>query len=240
MKGWSFMAQHKVVIVAVNAVNPDAALARRAAKSLLQPHKTPKQIVEDLLDRLGNIKRRRELRGLNHWGEFAPTYLQRMLVRHEFLRRRAVEEFFRVERVKAISQAKSKLGNYSEAEDAVAEAFLKLFSGKAGPGHFNRVLRLVCIDRIRARMNAGKLFSRERDFEIGGDDHVSGGPGCSDLSQGDPMDILLREEAIREGIREVKTEREHRDVLRLDWWNELISHYCPEEVEGKQSAQTNM
>ena len=116
------MAQHKVVIV---AVNPDAALACRAAKSLLQPHKTPKQIVEDLLDRLGNIKRRRELRGLNHWDEFAPTYLHKMLARHEVLRRRAVEEFFRVERVKAISRAKSKLGNYAEAEDAVAEAFLK-------------------------------------------------------------------------------------------------------------------
>ena len=234
------MAQHNVVIVAVNAVNPDAALARRAAKSLLQPHKTPKQIVKDLLDRLGNIKRRRELHGLNHWDEFAPTYLQRMLIRHEVLRRRAVEEFFRVERVKAISLAKSKLGNHAEAEDAVGEAFLKLFSGKAGPGHFNRVLRLVCIDRIRARMNAGKLFSRERDFEIGGEDRVSGGPGCGDLSQGDPMDILLREEAIREGIREVKTNWEHRRVRDLQWWEELVLHYCPEENVGKQSAQTNM
>lgn len=203
--------------LSVVAVAADRDLARKAAASLLQPHKTSKQIVEDLLARLQSIRRRRDLRGLNHWDEFAPTYLQRMLVRHEFLRRRAVEEFFRVERVKAISRAESKLGNYAEAEDAVAEAFLKLFSGKAGPGHFNRVLRLVCIDRIRARMNAGKLFSRERDFEIGGEDRVSGGPGCGALSQGDPMDILLREEAIREGIRKVKTEREHRDVLRLDW-----------------------
>lgn len=226
--------------LSVVAVAADRDLARKAAASLLQPHKTSRQIVEDLLERLQSIRRRRDLRGLNHWDEFAPTYLQRMLVRHEALRRRAVSEFFRVERVKAISRAKSKLGNYAEAEDAVAEAFLKLFSGKAGPGHFNRVLRLVCVDRIRARMNAGKLFSRERDFEIGVEDHVSGGPGRGALSQGDPMDILLREEAIREGIRKVKTEREHRDILRLDWWNELISHYCPEEVEGKQSAQTNM
>ena len=231
---------HKAVVAAVAVAHPDAELACKAAASILQPHKTSKQIVEDLLARLQSIRRRRDLRGLNHWDKFAPTYLQRMLVRHEFLRRRAVEEFFRAERVKAISRAESKLGNRSEAEDAVAEAFLKLFSGKAGPRHFNRVLRLVCIDRIRARMNAGKLFSSERDFEIGGEEHVLSGPGYSALSKGDPLDILLREEAIRDGIREVKTNWEHRRVRDLEWWKELVSHYCPEENVGKQSAQTNM
>lgn len=225
-------------VVAVDSVDLD--LARKAAASLLQPHKTSKQIVEDLLARLESIRRRRDLRGLNHWGEFAPTYLQRMLVRHEALRRRAVEAFFRVERAKAISRAESKLGSHAEAEDAVAEAFLKLFSGKAGPGHFNRVLRLVCVDRIRARMNAGKLFSRERDFGLGGEDRVSNDPGSSALSEGDPLEILLREEAIREAIQEVKTNWEHRRVRDLQWWEELVSHYCPEDNVGKQPAQTNM
>lgn len=234
------MAQHKVVIVAVNAVNPDAALARRAAKSLLQPHKTPNQIVEDLLERLGNVKRRRELRGLNHWGEFAPAYLQRMLVRHEVLRRRAVEEFFRVEKDKAVSRAESKLGNHAEAEDAVAEAFLKLFSGKAGPGHFNRVLRLVCIDRIRARTNAGKLFSRERDFELGGDENASNEPGCSGPSEGDPLEILLRREAIEEGIQKVQTDWKYRRARGKKWWRELISHHCPQSNVPKGLARTNM
>ncbi|MBI4061425.1 MAG: hypothetical protein HY403_08355 [Elusimicrobia bacterium] len=225
-------------VVAVDSVDLD--LARKAAASLVQPHKTSKQIVEDLLARLQSIRRRRELRGLNHWGEFAPTYLQRLLVRHEVLRRRAVEAFFRVERDKAISRAESKLGNHAEAEDAVAEAFLKLLSGKAGPGHFNRVLRLVCIDRIRARMNAGKLFSRERDFEIGADENSSNGPGCSSLSEGDPLEIMLRDEAIREGIQKVQTDWKYRRARGKKWWRELISHHCPQSSVPKGLAQTNM
>ena len=61
--------------LSVVAVAADRDLARKAAASLLQPHKTSKQIVEDLLERLQSIRRRRDLRGLNHWSEFAPTYL---------------------------------------------------------------------------------------------------------------------------------------------------------------------
>ncbi|MDP3543222.1 MAG: hypothetical protein Q8T11_12210 [Elusimicrobiota bacterium] len=234
------MAQHKVVIVAVNAVNPDAALARRVAKSLLQPHKTPKQIVEDLLERLGNVKRRRELRGLNHWGEFAPAYLQRMLVRHEVLRRRAVEEFFRLERDRALARAQASLGDRAEAEDAVGEAFLKLLAGKTGPSHFYRLLSQVCIGRKRMRKTAGALFSREREFEIGNEEQGSNGPGSSSLSEGDPLEILLHEEAIQEGIREVQTNWEHRRVRDLQWWNELVSHYGPEDNVGKRRAETHM
>ncbi len=233
------MAPHNVVIVAVSE-HPDAALAREAAKSLLQPHKTPKQIVEDLLDRLSKIKLRRELRGLNHWEEFAPAYLQRMLVRHEVLRRRAVEEFFRTERTKAIARAESKLGDRCEAEDAVAEAFLKLLSGKTGPGHFNRVLRLVCVDKIRARTNASKLFSRQRDLQTHDENNRVHEAACTRLADGDPLDFFIREEEIREGIREVKTDWRHRQTRDYQWWDELISHHCPETNVGNTPAQTNM
>lgn len=226
--------------LSVVAVAADRDLARKAAASLLQPHKSSKQIVEDLLVRLQSIRRRRDLRGLNHWDEFAPTYLQRVLVRHEFLRRRAVEAFFRLERDRALARAQASLGDRAEAEDAVGEAFLKLLAGKTGPSHFYRLLSQVCIGRKRMRKTAGALFSREREFEIGGEEQSSDGLGSSSLSEGDPLEILLRAEAIREGIRKVKTERKHRDVQRLDWWNELLSHYGPDEVEGKQQAETHM
>ena len=234
------MAPHNAVVIAVNAGHPDLELARSAAASLRQPHKTPKQIVEDLLDRLSKIKLRRELRGLNHWEEFAPTYLQRMLVRHEVLRQRAVEEFFRTERTKAIARAESKLGDRSEAEDAVAEAFLKLLSGKTGPGHFNRVLRLVCVDRIRARMSAAKVFSRQRDLLAHDEDGGAYEAACTRLADGDPLDFLIREEEIREGIQEIKTDWRHRQTREYQWWGELISHHCLETNVGNSPAQTNM
>src|ERR1019366_9877127 len=144
------------------AVNPDAALARRAAKSLLQPHKTPKEIVEDLLDRLGSVKHLRELRGLNHWEAFAPDYLQRVLNRHEALRRRAIGEFIRVEHDRAHAWAQRMLGNRWDAEDAVAQANVLMLKGKTGPSLFYRKLWQVCMDMIRTRQNDAKLFSRGR------------------------------------------------------------------------------
>lgn len=218
----------------------EAGLVRKAAASLVQPHKSSKQVVEDLLARLQNIRRRRDLRGLNHWDEFAPTYLQRMLVRHEALRRRAVEEFFRTERVHALARAEAILGDRSDAEDAVSDAYIKLLTGKTGPSHFYRLLSQVCIWRKRARRSAAKLFTQELPSEFEGEGTAYANPACAILSQGDPLEILLHEEAIQEAIRDVKTKREHRDVRRLDWWNDLMEHYCPEEVEGKQPAQAHI
>ena len=45
---------HMAVVVAavVDSAELDAELARKAAASLIQPHKTPEKIAEDLLERL--------------------------------------------------------------------------------------------------------------------------------------------------------------------------------------------
>lgn len=233
------MAPHNVVIVAV-AENPDAALARKAAKSLLQPHKTPKKIVEDLLNRLESVKLRRELRGLNHWEEFAPSYLQKILSRHEALRRRAVAEFFQEEQDRAHAWAQRMLGNRSDAEDAVAQACVLLLKGKTGPSLFYRKLWQVCMDMLRARKSAAKLFSRERIPAPWSEERPAPEPACSSIFDGDPLELLLREEAIKEGIREVKTKRDYQDVRRLEWWSDLLSHHCPVEVQGNSLAQTHM
>ena len=240
MEGALVAPTHNAVVAAVAVAHPDAELARKAAASIVQPHKTSKQIVEDLLARLQSIRRRRVHKGLDHWDKFAPTYLQRMLVRHEALRRRAVEEFFRVERDRALARAQASLGDRCEAEDAVGDAFLKLLAGKTGPSHFYRLLSQVCIDRKRMRKTAGNVFTRERDLEIEGEESGSDDPGFTTLTEGDPLDVLLRKEAIREGISAIKSKRKHRRVRVLNWWKELISHHCPKEVVGKRPAETHM
>ena len=213
-------------------------LAREAAKSLKQPHKTPAQIVDDLLARLLEVKRRRELKGLNHWDQFAPAYLRELAVRHEYLRRRAVEAFFRSERPRALARAAAKLGERCDAEDAVSDAYLRLLAGKTGPSHFYRILSQICIDRKRARASAAKLFSREHAPQFEGEATAFADPPCAILSQGDPLNILLRKEAIQDGIQDVKTKRKYRDTRELDWWHELLEHYCPEDVAGKRPAQS--
>lgn len=232
------MAPHNVVIV--NAVYPDAALARNAAKSLLQPHKSPKNIVEDLLDRLGNVKRRRELRGLNHWEEFAPSYLQKLLSRHEALRRRAIADFFQVEQDRAHAWAQRMLGNRTEAEDAVAEAFMLMLKGKTGPSLFYRKLWQVCMDMIRARKTAAKVVSREWTAAPWSEEQPAREATCSSIFDGDPLEMLLREEEIREGIQEVMTNVNRRGVRQKDWWKELVDFHNPQLAVSNGPAQTHM
>ena len=231
------MAPHNVVIV---AVNPDAAFARKAAKSLRQPHKTPKEIVEDLLDRLSSVKHLRELRGLNHWEAFAPDYLQKVLNRHEALRVRAIGEFIRVEHDRAHAWAQRMLGNRWDAEDAVAQANVLMLKGKTGPSLFYRKLWQVCMDMIRTRQNDAKLFSRARTSTPESEEPSSPEAACSSIFDGDPLEILLREEAIKEGIQEVRTNWKYRKSRGKKWWHELVSYRCPENNVPKGLFQTHM
>ena len=215
-------------------------LARTAARTLRQPHKSPKEIVDDVLARLQKVKRRRQLSGNNHWEGFAPVYVAEMLARHEYRRRRAVEAFFRTERSKAISWAEARLRNHCEAEDAVSAAFLQLLAGKTGPSHFYRLLLQVCIWKKRANVSAAKVFGTGRTAGLHEDSAAQLDAPSTLLSQGDPLDILLRAEAIQEGIREVKTMRKHRRHRQTDWWLELMGHYRPDEVAQKRRAQAHI
>lgn len=205
-----------------DALHLERRLAHKAAKSLKQPHKTPAQIVEDLLARLLEVKRRREHKGLNHWEEFAPAYLHQLVDRHESLRRRAVEDYFRSERLRALARAEVILGDRCEAEDAVSDAYIRVLAGKTGPSHFYRILSHVCIWRKRARASAAKLVTRERNPQFEGDDNASPEAACTILSQGDPLDILIREEEFRTGMEEVKTNRKYRGARDRAWWKELL------------------
>lgn len=219
------------------AVDVDERLARRAAAFLAKSGKPPRRLVRDLLERMSRVRLRRESLGLNHWEAYATAYLQRLVQRHESLRRRAVAAFFRTERRAAVARAELMLGSREEAEDAAGEAFLSLFAGKTHIRLFYRFLRQVCLNRLKGRRCAAKVVTPES--ESGGDESPASLIGRPDWDKecGDPLEILIHREEIQAGIEAVLTDSERRDTRRLGWWKELISHYRPGLVEGKHPAR---
>jgi DNA-directed RNA polymerase specialized sigma24 family protein len=223
---------HVVVADAVAVSHPDAELARRAATSFVRPQKNSEQIAEDLLRRLVKTKLRRESRGLNHWEEFAPAYLQKVLARHESRRRAGIESFFRIERDKAIARATAMLGDREDAEEIVGETFLELMEGRTAVGHFYRALWANLVNRWekvqkesssfvsieKVVMSAGASGSAEAGSEGGGDaveDFSSFRPDDQD-----PLDILIAREERAESRRMVQDamrDPRWRYIKRRDW-----------------------
>lgn len=161
-------AHHAVIlnVVAADPANSDAVLARQAAALFIQPGMTPQQIVDDFLIRLQKIRLQRELKGLNHWDEFAPAYLQKILDRFESRRRWRNEEFYRENHSRAIAFARAYLKNLEDAEDAVSEAYVKLFSGETLPEHFMRVLKQIVLNRLTRSKIENRIFvSIDRGLE---------------------------------------------------------------------------
>lgn len=146
------------VVVVVDSSDLDATLARKAAASLIPPHKNPEQIVLDLLARLSRIRQRRELKGLNHWEEFAPAYLQKIVDKVEARRRRRNAAFYRENHSRAMAFALSYLKNREEAEDAVSDAYVKLLSGETSPEHFMRTLKQGILDLLKRAKIETRLF----------------------------------------------------------------------------------
>lgn len=156
--------------VAVQSVQLDAELTRRAAFLIgsLRKHHKPEQVVGELLDHLRKIKVRREMNGLNHWEEFAPAYLQKMVGRLESRRRRRIEVFHRENHARAIAFARAYLKNLEDAEDAVSDANVKLLVGETSPEHFMRTLKQIVLNRLtRSKIEARLFVSMDLCFEDG-------------------------------------------------------------------------
>lgn len=219
------------------AVDVDERLARRAAAFLAKSGEPPRRLVRDLLERMSRVRLCRESLGLNHWEAYATAYLQRLVQRHESLRRRAAAAFFRTERRAAVARAERMLGSQEEAEDAAGEAFISLFAGKTHIPLFYRFLRQVCLNRLKGRRSAAKVIAPES--ESGGDESPASLIGRPDWDPecGDPLEILIHREEIQAGIGEILTNGERRNTRRLGWWNELLSHHRPELVGGKHPAR---
>jgi hypothetical protein len=132
--------------------------AGRLAESLL--HRTPKEIADDLLKRLLQEKEARQRLNLNHWSDYAPAYLNKMvrsLSNQEAWRRRAIDAFFRSDYEKACAIAQAGLDTREEAEDAVSEAFVRVQRGRPLK-LFYRVLKDVVIMRRRKKKKESGLF----------------------------------------------------------------------------------
>src|SRR5690348_8717793 len=83
------------VVRAAVAAAQDVRLARQAASFLARslPEKSREQIVEELLARLHEEKKDREARGLNHWEEHAPRFLERLVARDRARHNREIAGF---------------------------------------------------------------------------------------------------------------------------------------------------
>lgn len=146
--------------VAVQPFQIDARLTRPAAVLIasLRPRLKPKQVVDELFDHLRKIRVRRELNGLNHWEEFAPAYLQKMVGKLDSRRRRRIEKFYRENRAGATAFARVYLRNLEDAEDAVSEASVKLVAGETTPEHFMRTLKQIVLNRLARSKVEARLF----------------------------------------------------------------------------------
>lgn len=156
--------------VAVQPVQLDAQLTRRAAALIgsLRPRRKPEQVVGELLDHLQKIRARREFNGLNHWEEFAPAYLQKMVGKLESRRRRRIEKFYRENQAGATAFARAYLKNLEDAEDAVSEASVKLVEGETTPEHFMRTLKQIVLNRLtRSKVEARLFVNMDLGFEDG-------------------------------------------------------------------------
>jgi len=192
-------------LVAVSTVDSDP--ARRAAESVIQPHKTPEQIANDLLERLRKAKRRRELRGLN-------------------------QSFFQAERERAVSRATAMLGNREDAEELVAETFLELAEGRTAPGHFYRALWANLLNRWeKTQKQAASFVSIEKVVMSAAgpgaaDSEAAGAPDAVEdfastrLEDQDPLDIMIareEREASRLMVEAAMQDPRWRYIKRRDW-----------------------
>lgn len=232
---------HTAVAASVAVSHPDAELARNAAASLVQPHKTPEKIAGDLLERLQKVKLLRESRGLNHWEEFAPAYLQKLLARHEAARRARIGEFLRAEHSTAVARAAALLGNRVDAEDVVSETFLELLEGRTSIPHFYHALKANILNRLEGLRNRAKQTAALEKIISPAAlcvDQVAWGPeGVDTLTleplsphpeDQDPLDILIareREEARRQRVAKAieiaRGCRKYRWVRAKNWARDL-------------------
>lgn len=156
--------------VAAQSVQLDVLTRRTAALiGFSRPRCKPEEVVGEVLDHLGRIKLRRELKGLNHWEEFAPAHLQKIVARLESRRRLRIEEFYRENHARAMAFARSFLKNLEDAEDAVSEAYVKLLAGETSPEHFMRTLKQIVLNRLtRSKIEARLFVGLDLGLEDGG------------------------------------------------------------------------
>lgn len=216
--------QHNAV-----AVPADAQLVRDAVVSFR--NLKPAEVVQDLLGRMGRIKSRREARGLNHWEEYAPNYLQRLLARHESRRRRSAERFIALRHAELVDFALRVARDPEVAHSAVAQVCLDLLAGKTRENLIFRALKLDLRNEMqkarrgRRRMDSlDALLTRRFTFDGDGTDlrcEIAPEDFASQrLEDQDPLDILIAREEEgerRKLVARAKADPRWRYLKRRKW-----------------------
>ena len=213
------------VVAAVNS--KDTELAENAASLLVSslPKKTREQIVQELLSRLQQEKKNRELQGLNHWEEYAPQYLGRIVKRHDGKRRAAIADFIAARHEEALQFVCRITGNQDLAEKVLGQTYVELLEGRTTIPFFFRALKLnarnalekQCNERNRFQsldsMPSGCRSDYEPEMESEAQEFVS--PHSDDQ---DPLAILIQREEAATVQREIYEAREIAETDRRFWW----------------------
>lgn len=188
------------------------------------------QVAQELLARLVEKKRHRQAQNLDHWEEYAPEYLRRVLVWIIHRRRRAIEAFYKANHSRALAFAEAILKNSSEAQDAVSDTCAELLKGKTTPDHFFRALKANARNRLRRlAFELEKLEPIEKVVDprhLPGEDRMAGGeseefslePASLGLEDRDPLEILIQHEEEDELGKQIVWAKRVAETDRRYWW----------------------
>ena len=221
------MAPVNNVVPVVCHTSSDVKLAEKAA-SLAAPSASQKaraKIVEELLAQLQKEKRRRELRGLNHWDRHAPMYLARIAKQRESARRAAIVRFIATRHEDALQYAYRITANWDLAEQALSQTYVELLEHRTTRSYFLRALKFnarnlmdsLVIERERCQSLEAKLAVARRGEESGKKDEDPGFISPHGEDQ-DPLDILIAREDAKMLAEDIRRARAMAETNRKFWW----------------------
>jgi len=216
----------------------DTNLARKAAVSFArnQPHESPEKIVNELLERLKKVKRRRKLKGLNHWEEFAPRHLERIARRQDAKGLREIAVFMATRDDEALRFAYRITQDWSLAQSALDQTYNELLAGRTWVKVVFHALKLNARNVLDLRMTERRRFrsldtvpARSVADRYGVSEESSDELELQDFTSHrrddqDPLEILLAREEPGEvndeleyAVRNVRC-RGNRSILKAKWW----------------------
>lgn len=146
----------------------------------------------------------------------------------------AFTAFYRNTHPKALRFASAYFERKEDAEDIVADAFLRVWQEKTPLNYFFRVLRFTILDRLRTlyRVPAETIrldmrLPREAANRRGGNPNELPGERTASSHAGDQdyLERTIRAEDLKSAYEEVKGDSRFRWVRQLKWWKELDEHY---------------
>lgn len=228
---------HAAVVVssAVDSLAQDIELSRRAAALLarLKPCLDPEKVAHEMLDRQRAEKLERESRGLNHWDEYAPKFLARLVrqAREERLRRyQEAAAFYKAKHREIVRFARAIVGDSEAAEIVASDTYREVLEGSIPlAGFFTALVGNGRNYLARQSYRRQNFVSLDEAFtpSFGGADMEdeegeapSFEPVSRHLEDQDPLDILIareEEEARRRLVSAAKEDPRWRYIKRRDW-----------------------